>query len=38
MLRSCRAVICCLDTFGTMNAGNETLRQEAVRCGLLREY
>ncbi|MCD7762142.1 MAG: ABC transporter ATP-binding protein [Lachnospiraceae bacterium] len=35
ILRSCGKVICCIDSFGTMNALNEKLREEAVRMGIL---
>lgn len=37
VLRSCRKAICCLDSFGTMNAGNRLLRDEARRLGLLED-
>lgn len=34
-MKQCRKVICCLDTFGTMNAGNERLLQAAREMGKL---
>ena len=33
----CSQVICCLDTFGTMNERNRKLLEEARRMGKLRE-
>ncbi|MBR2284145.1 MAG: ABC transporter ATP-binding protein [Ruminococcus sp.] len=35
VMRKCGRVICCADTFGTMNMGNLTLRQEAEAEGKL---
>lgn len=37
VLRGCRSVVCTLRTFGSMNAGNRVLLQEAERLGILQE-
>jgi iron complex transport system ATP-binding protein len=37
ILRTCRSVICCLDSFGTMNGANAQLLDEAKRLGKLEE-
>lgn len=34
-MKQCRKVICCLESFGTMNAGNERLLQAAQQSGKL---
>ncbi len=35
VLRTCSRVICCVSSFGTMNAGNAVLKEEAERLGIL---
>lgn len=35
VLKTCKRVICCLDSFGTMNAGNAGLLEEAEKMGIL---
>ena len=35
VLKTCKRVICCTDTFGTVNRGNAVLRSEAERLGTL---
>lgn len=35
VMQKCRQVICCVESFGTMNTGNKTLLEKAVSMGLL---
>ncbi|MDO4323894.1 MAG: ABC transporter ATP-binding protein [Lachnospiraceae bacterium] len=35
VLRTCKKAVCCLESFGTMNAGNTRLVEEAKRLGIL---
>ncbi len=35
VMRGCKRVICCVDSFGTMNRGNEQLLSDARKAGLL---
>ncbi len=37
VMKSCREVICCVPSFGTMNAGNEELVKAAGQLGILRQ-
>ncbi|MCC8068117.1 MAG: ABC transporter ATP-binding protein [Clostridiales bacterium] len=38
VLRSCKRAICCVPSFGTMNARNAMLLDEAKRLGILEDY
>ena len=37
VMRACKSVVCCIQTFGTMNRRNEVLMREAEKIGILKK-